>query len=159
MSKSKKVATPPAERGWDVFGAAKYAAPIVDAKGVTVNQGRLGSDQSKLVKKEDRVSKPVKVKKVKKVAEMVENGAGVVEVVEAILDKKPRVKKEKVKKEKTLKKFSVKVTMVASTIVEVEATSRKEAKLMVKQLDASGTIDAPQDTNGVRKFRVLRDSK
>lgn len=154
MSKSKKVATPVADRGWAVFGEAAYAAPIVDASGVTVNQGRLGSDRSKVVKKEDRVSKPAR--KSKKVAEMVENGAGVVEVVEAILNKKPRVKKEKVKKEVALKKFSVKVTMEQAIVVEVQAASRKQAKMMVKQRE---DIKVDSGKSITRKFRVLRDNK
>jgi hypothetical protein len=157
VSKSKKVATPVADRGWAVFGEAAYAAPIVDASGVTVNQGRLGSDQSKVVKKEDRVSKPAR--KSKKVAEVIENGAGVVEAFEVALGevvKQTRAKKEKVKKEVALKKFSVKVTMVQTVVVEVEAKSRKEAKTMVKQLEDI-KVDASKST--VRKFRVLRDTK
>ncbi len=156
MSKSKKVATPAADRGWAVFGEAAYAEPAVIATptGVTVNQGRLGSDPTKVVKKEDRVSKPAR--KSKKVAEMVENGAGVVEVVEAILNKKPRVKKEKVKKEVALKKFSVKITMTQAVVVEVQAKSRKEAKMMVKQRE---DIKVDSGKSITRKFRVLRDNK
>ncbi len=153
MSKSKKVATPVADRGWAVFGEAAYAEPVVIATptGVTVNQGRLGSDPTKVVKKEDRVSKPAR--KVKKVAMTLVNGKV---DLEKVLQKEPRVKKEKVKKEVALKKFSVKVTMVQTVVVEVEATSRKEAKMMVKQLE-DVKVDASKST--VRKFRVLRDTK
>jgi hypothetical protein len=132
-------------------GACGHVAkePTVDSNGVTVNQGRLGSVSGS---KEVLVSK-----KSKKVQAMQDEGAGVVEMVEEILAKTPRVKKEKVVKEKVTKTFKTQMTRIEYVVLEVQAASRKEAKALLKQYDAAGTIDTMESTSRtVTKYRVLR---
>jgi hypothetical protein len=159
MSKSKKVATEErtAFTPHYVFspecrsGACGHVAkePTVDSNGVTVNQGRLGSVASS---KEVLVSK-----KSKKVQAMVDNGAGVVEMVEEILAKAPRVKKEKVVKEKVLKTFKVQVTRIEYVTIEVQASSRKHAKQQVVIIERDGMLDSMTTTSrSATKLRVLR---
>lgn len=133
-------------------GACGHVAkePTVDSNGVKVNQGRLGSVASK---KEVLVSK-----KSKKVQAMQDEGAGIVEIVEEVLAKTPRVKKEKVVKEKTIKTFKVRVTRSESLTFEVQGTSRKHAKLQVIAFDRDGMLDSMTSTVSGKtvKFRVLR---
>jgi len=132
-------------------GACGHVAkePTVDSNGVTVNQGRLGSVASS---KEVLVSK-----KSKKVQAMQDEGAGVVEMVEEILAKTPRVKKEKVVKEKVMKTFKVQVTRIEYVTVEVEAASRKHAKQQVIGIDRDGLLETFTSTSRTAtKFRVLR---
>jgi hypothetical protein len=159
MSKSKKVATEErvAFTPHYVFspecrsGACGHVAkePTVDSNGVTVNQGRLGSVASS---KEVLVSK-----KSKKVQAMQDEGAGVVEMVEEILAKAPRVKKEKAIKEKVVKTFKVQVTRIEYVTIEVQAFSRKHAKQQVVIIDRDGMLDSMTTTSRTAtKFRVLR---